>query len=106
MSPMLRRLISRVQERRQAVGGARAIINQTPALLDQITQRARLFIVRAPGCESLAMMLQEVEQIVGVCRIVFAQRRRKGLAILGQGRWVDGIKHEEVVLQQSVDQWA
>src|SRR5205807_639928 len=36
--------------------------------------------------------------------IVFAKRRRKGLAILGQGHRIDRIEHQEVVLQQSINE--
>ena len=51
------------------------------------------------------MMLEEVEQIIGIGGIIFAVRGGESLAILGEGGRVDGIEDEEVVLQQRVDQW-
>src|SRR5882724_8691784 len=58
-----------------------------------------------PGAQTLTMMLQEVEQIIGVGGIIFAAGGGESLAILGEGGGIDGIEHEEVVLQQGVDQW-
>src|SRR5712692_1738016 len=51
------------------------------------------------------MMLQKVEQIVGIGGIIFAAGGGESLAILGEGGWIDRIEHEEVVLQERVDQW-
>src|SRR5260370_40343041 len=52
------------------------------------------------------MMLQKVEQIVGIGGIIFAAGGGESLAILGQGGWIDRIGREEVVLQQRIEQWS
>src|SRR5438552_3013436 len=58
-----------------------------------------------PGTQTITMMLQEVEQIISIGGIIFAVGGGESLAILGEGGRVDRIEHEEVVLEQRVDQW-
>src|SRR6267143_3573347 len=53
-----------------------------------------------------AMMLQQVQQIISIRGIVFAQGQGKGRAKLSQRGRVDGIKHQKVILHQRVNQRA
>jgi hypothetical protein len=57
-----------------------------------------------PGAEPITMMLQKVEQIIGIGGIIFAVGGGESLAILSQGGRIDRIEDKEVVLQERIDQ--
>jgi len=46
------------------------IADDSPAMLDQQTQGARLFVVRAPRTQPLAVMQEQFSQVLGVGRVV------------------------------------
>src|SRR5688572_16117199 len=47
-----------------------AIVDELPAVLDQVLQGAGLLRIRQPGLQSLTMVQQDVEEVVSVCRVV------------------------------------
>ena len=50
------------------------------------------------------MMQQDVEQVVGICRIVLCATGGERFAVLGEGLGIDGVEDQEVVLQQRIDE--
>ncbi|HSB26491.1 MAG TPA: hypothetical protein VLE19_01490, partial [Pyrinomonadaceae bacterium] len=58
-------------------------------------QGARLLIIRAPGTQTFAMMLQQIQQVVGIAGVIFTECGREGLAILSQRGRIDGDRAPE-----------
>jgi hypothetical protein len=75
----------------------------TPALLDQVQQRAHRHTLRVQRSQSFAVLHQQFKRVLGVGRIVLGTAGLECFAVLRQGRRVDRKEHEEVVLLQRID---
>ncbi len=71
----------------EAIGEARAIIDETTALLDQELQRARLSIIGCPGGEAVTMLEQEFGQVGRIGGIILSAARQRRLRGSGRGWW-------------------
>ena len=85
---------------------AGAVSDNPPAVLDQILQGSGLLRIRQPGLETITVVNEQLDGILGVSRVVFSTRRRECLAVVSQGRRVDGIEDEEVVIDEGKDERA
>ena len=64
-------------------------------MLDEQLQGSRLLIIGQPGLEPVAMVDEQLDQVLGVLRVVFRPAGRECLAVLGErGRinWVEDKK--------------
>lgn len=57
-------------------------------MLDEVTQRARLFVIRLPDSQVVAMGEEQFGKIGGVCAVILMARRREGLSA-GERGWKD-----------------
>jgi hypothetical protein len=79
---------------------------EAAAVLDEQLEGARPSVVRPPGLEAVAVVDEQFGLVLGVGRVVFSPARGEGLAVVGEGRGVDRVKDEEVVLEEGEDERA
>ena len=73
----------------QAIGEAGLVVDHTPALLDQMKQRAHRHALRIERSQAVTVVHQQFKCVLGVSRIVLGPAGLECFAVLGQGRRVD-----------------
>src|SRR5262245_61496615 len=81
-----------------------AVIDQTPSMLAQIWERARLGIIWPPGLEPIPMVEEQCESIVCILRIIFGPAGRERFPVRGPRGGVDRGEDQKVILQERVAQ--
>jgi len=74
----------------QAIGEAGLVVDHTPALFDQVKQCAHRHALRIQRGQSVAVVHQQLQRVLGVGRIVLGSAGFECFAVLGQGRGLIG----------------
>ena len=83
-----------------------AVIDQATSVLHEILERPRLYRIRPPGLEPIAMMPEPLEPIVCIPRIILGSAGRERFTILGQRGGGERVEDKAVVLQERLDKRA
>ncbi len=75
-------------------------------MLDEKLQRARPLVVRQPRLQTLSVMDEQLDELLGISRVILSSRRGESFAESGERLRVDGVEDEEVVLQERVNERA
>ena len=95
-----------LQQGGETIGEGGAIVHQAATMFVEQRQLARLNIVGHPGTKALGMLAQELQQQLGIDRIIFAAAGVKGFAVIRQRLGRNGIKPEKFVVHQGIKQRA
>jgi hypothetical protein len=89
-----------------AIGESHSILDQIAATLDEAPEHGHGRCLLAEAGELVTMAGQDVDGHLGVRGVILGPAGGEGAAIPRQGRGVDREEYEEVVLEESRDDWA